>query len=147
MRSSGHQAELERQRQLIKELEDEIERLRAELQRKSRDMSLHSAGIQKQDSQMERLQRELDQLKGQPQILNRPGTGSLEADKLRQERDQLIEENKKLKALLNEESAGPSSGNIKYLKNKVLTLNPLTLNARSSIWRRHWLSWRKRDQS
>jgi len=35
----------------------------------------------------------------------------------------LIEENKKLKALLNEDSAGPSSGNAKYLKNKVRITN------------------------
>ena len=51
--------------------------------------------------------------------MNRPGTGSVELDRLRKERDSLIEENKKLKSLLNEDSAGPSSGNVKYLKNKV----------------------------
>ena len=52
-------------------------------------------------------------------MLNRPGTGSVELDRIRKERDALIEENRKLKTLLNEDSAGPSSGNLKYLKNKV----------------------------
>jgi hypothetical protein len=51
--------------------------------------------------------------------LNKPGTGSVELDRLRKERDALIEENKKLKQLMNEDSAGPTSGNAKYLKNKV----------------------------
>jgi hypothetical protein len=34
----------------------------------------------------------------------------------------LAEENKKLKTLMNEDSAGPTSGNAKYLKNKVFHL-------------------------
>lgn len=55
-------------------------------------------------------------------MLNRPGTGSMELDRLRKERDALIDENKKLKALMNEDSAGPSSGNMKYLKNKIFHL-------------------------
>lgn len=46
----------------------------------------------------------------------------METDKIRKERDALIEENKKLKALMNEDSAGPSSGNVKYLKNKVILI-------------------------
>jgi hypothetical protein len=63
--------------------------------------------------------QELQFLRGNPDVLNKPGTGSVELDRLRKERDALIEENRKLKALLNEDSAGPSSGNTKYLKNKV----------------------------
>lgn len=46
----------------------------------------------------------------------------MELDRLRKERDALIDENKKLKALMNEDSAGPSSGNMKYLKNKIFHL-------------------------
>ena len=61
-------------------------------------------------------------MKGNPNALNKPGTGSAELDKFRRERDALLDENKKLKALLNEDSAGPSSGNIKYLKNKIFHL-------------------------
>jgi len=61
-------------------------------------------------------------LRGNPDVLNKPGTGSAELDKLRRERDALIEENKKLKALMNEDSAGPSSGNMKYLKSKIFHL-------------------------
>ena len=43
----------------------------------------------------------------------------MELDRVRKERDALIEEDKKLKSLMNEDSAGPTSGNAKYLKNKV----------------------------
>lgn len=46
---------------------------------------------------------------------------------MRKEKDYLYEENKKLKALVNEDSAVPSSGNAKYLKNKVFHLEK-TLN-------------------
>jgi hypothetical protein len=58
-------------------------------------------------------------LKGNPDPLKRPGTNSAEFDQIRRERDALLDENKKLKSLMNEESAGPTSGNAKYLKNKV----------------------------
>jgi len=61
-------------------------------------------------------------LRGNPDVLNKPGTGSVEIDRVRKERDALIEENKKLKHLMNEDSAAPTSGNAKYLKNKVITI-------------------------
>ncbi len=61
-------------------------------------------------------------LKGNPDVLQKPGTASAESAALRRERDALAEENKKLKALMNEDSAGPSSGNTKYLKNKIFHL-------------------------
>ncbi len=64
-------------------------------------------------------------LKGNPQILQKPGTGSAELDKMRRERDQLLDENRKLKQMMNDDSAGPSSGNAKYLKNKVSLPIPL----------------------
>lgn len=80
---------------------------------------MHSAGVQKVDDVQERILQELTYLKGNPEILSKPGTGSAEVDKIRRERDAMIEENKKLKQLLNEDSAGPTSGNAKYLKNKV----------------------------
>jgi hypothetical protein len=38
---------------------------------------------------------------------------------VKKERDSLQEENRRLKTMLNEESAAPTSGNTKYLKNKV----------------------------
>mmetsp|Transcript_39201 Transcript_39201/g.37605 ORF Transcript_39201/g.37605 Transcript_39201/m.37605 type:complete len:100 (+) Transcript_39201:508-807(+) len=84
--------------------------------------SLHSAGVQKQDDVQDRILAELNNLKQNPDILGRPGTGSVELDKVRKERDALIDENKKMKQLLNEDSAGPSSGNVKYLKNKIFHL-------------------------
>ena len=46
-------------------------------------------------------------MKGDPVYLNRPGTGSAELDRVRRERDGLAEENRKLKALMNEDSAAP----------------------------------------
>jgi hypothetical protein len=69
--------------------------------------------------------------------LNKPGTGSAEMDRVRRERDALLEENKKMKALMNEDSAGPTSGNAKYLKNKVNIINISFILDRYSIWRRH----------
>lgn len=75
------------------------------------------------DDVQERLLREITSLKGnQNEFLNRPGTSSAELAQIRRERDALIEENKKLKTLMNEESAGPGSGGTKYLKNKVFHL-------------------------
>jgi len=44
-------------------------------------------------------------------------------EKLRRDKDALMEENRKLKSMINEDSAAPTSGNTKYLKNKVITLN------------------------
>ena len=58
---------------------------------------MHSAGVQKPDDIQERILQELTYLKGNPEILNKPGTGSVEMDRIRRERDALIEENKKLK--------------------------------------------------
>jgi hypothetical protein len=66
--------------------------------------------------------KELEYLKGNPQVLNRPGTGSQESVQLRKERDALLEENKKLRNMVNDESAGPQSGNTKYLRNKIFHL-------------------------
>lgn len=67
--------------------------------------------------------QELNYLKGNPDALQKPGTASnAEMERIRRERDALVEENKKLKALMNEDSAGPSSGNTKYLKNKIFHL-------------------------
>lgn len=80
---------------------------------------MYSAGNQKVDDVQERILQEINYLKGNPDVLNKPGTGSIELDRLRKERDAIAEENKKLKALMHEDSAGPSSGNAKYLKNKV----------------------------
>lgn len=83
---------------------------------------MHSMGVQKMDDVQERILQELTYLKGNPDVLQKPGTASAETGALRRERDALAEENKKLKALMNEDSAGPSSGNAKYLKNKIFHL-------------------------
>ena len=93
----------------------------ASAQRKSVG-SMHSMGVQKVDDIQERIFQELNYLKGNPDVLNRPGTASAEVTQIKRERDALAEENKKLKTLMNEESAGPTSGNTKYLKNKVFHL-------------------------
>jgi len=39
----------------------------------------------------------LEYLKGNPQILSKPGTGNAESMQLRKERDTLLEENKKMR--------------------------------------------------
>ncbi len=62
----------------------------------------------------------MNYLKGNPEVLNKPGTShGAELDRLRKEKDLLMEENRKLKSMINEDSAAPTSGNAKYLKNKV----------------------------
>lgn len=76
--------------------------------------------------------------------MSKPGTASMELDRVRKERDALIEENKKLKQLMNEDSAGPTSGNAKYLKNKVRYLFIFKL-CRYSTQKRHWHNWKKKD--
>ena len=53
-------------------------------------------------------------------MLAKPGTShGAELERVRKERDALIDENRKLKTMINEDSAAPTSGNAKYLKNKV----------------------------
>ena len=41
---------------------------------------------------------------------------------MREERDFLAGENRKLQQLLTEDSAGPTSGNVKYMKTKIFHL-------------------------
>lgn len=57
-----------------------------------------------------------------PAPLSRPGTSSGDVIELRNQRDQLLEENKRLKSILYEDSAAPSSGNVKYMKQKIYAL-------------------------
>lgn len=67
-------------------------------------------------------------MKGNPEVLNKPGTShGAELERLRKERDQFAEENRKLKNMINEDSAAPTSGNTKYLKNKVILFLPYLL--------------------
>lgn len=120
---------MQRLRSTINDLNAQIADLKKQLQlalqdpRKSVPASVHSFGAQKMDDIQERLLQEITYLKGnQKDILNRPGTSSAELAQVRRERDALIEENKKLKTLMNEESAGPGSGGTKYLKNKIFHL-------------------------
>jgi coiled-coil domain-containing protein 78 len=84
---------------------------------------MHSAGVQKVDDVQERILQELSFLKQNPEVINRPGTAQgYEVEKLRKEKDSLMEENRKLKSMINEDSAAPTSGNTKYLKNKIFHL-------------------------
>jgi hypothetical protein len=84
---------------------------------------MHSAGVQKVDDVQERILQELSFLKQNPEVINRPGTAQgFEVEKLRREKDSLMEENRKLKSMINEDSAAPTSGNTKYLKNKIFHL-------------------------
>lgn len=81
---------------------------------------MYSAAIQKQDDIQERILQELAYLRGNPEVLAKPGTShGAELERVRKERDALIDENRKLKTMINEDSAAPTSGNAKYLKNKV----------------------------
>ena len=61
-------------------------------------------------------------MKGDKTPLGRPGTASEEVWKLRDEWDYLAGENWKLQQLLTEDSAGPTSGNVKYMKQKIFHL-------------------------
>ncbi|TNV72957.1 hypothetical protein FGO68_gene13342 [Halteria grandinella] len=112
-------------RQLEKAQREIAEARRAQAESARKSISLHSAGVQKDDaSTQDRILQELNYLKQNPQVLQKPGTShGAELDRLRRERDSLIEENRKLKALINEDSAGPTSGNAKYLKNKIFHLD------------------------
>ncbi|CDW90229.1 kinesin-like protein [Stylonychia lemnae] len=129
-KSAINDPEMLRLKTYIQDLEQQISDLKRALQmaqlqqndpRKSL-ASMHSMGVQKVDDIQERLLQEITYLKGNQDFLNKPGTGSAEVAQIRRERDALNEENKKLKALMNEDSAGPSSGNAKYLKNKIFHL-------------------------
>ena len=89
---------------------------------------MHSAAVQKTDDIQERILQELSYLRGNPEVLAKPGTShGAELDKVRRERDGLIDENRKLKSMINEDSAAPTSGNAKYLKNKVRALSILLI--------------------
>ena len=81
----------------------------------------------------EELMREIENLKGtQQRVMSRPGTASAEVGQIRQERDNLMIENKNLKSQIAQQNssmkdmlsqgqgpAGPSSGNNKALASKV----------------------------
>ena len=59
-------------------------------------------------------------MKGNPQALSKPGTShGAELERIRREKEALEDENRKLKSMIHEDSAAPTSGNAKYLKNKV----------------------------
>jgi len=71
----GNDPELERQRAYIRQLEQEIESLKRQLESRTA-ASKHSAGIQKTDDVQERILQELNYLKGNDEALRKPGTGS-----------------------------------------------------------------------
>ena len=112
------QSEIDRLKRKNRTLEEEV--------RKAGDhvaVSKHSASAKSRDGEMQaKILRELEYLKGNPDVLKKPGTASIEVEKLRKERDALYKENLKLQNFIGQESAGPQSGNVKYLKTKIFHL-------------------------
>jgi hypothetical protein len=114
---------MKRQMSSAQNNQKEIAELKRQLQAAkaatSNDPSMYAAA-QKQDDIQERILQELAYLRNNPEVLAKPGTShGAELERVRKERDTLIDENRKLKTMINEDSAAPTSGNAKYLKNKV----------------------------
>ena len=117
--------------EFVKQQQSEIDRLKfknrnleSELRHAGDKVMNMSVGAKSGEVDMQaKLLRELENLKGNPDILRRPGTASSEVVKLRKERDELLRENLKLQNYVGEDnSAGPQSGNAKYLKTKLFHL-------------------------
>jgi hypothetical protein len=62
--------------------------------------SVKSGGRGSDAELQNKMLKEIEYLKGNPNVLNRPGTSSSEVNNLRGERDMLLEENKKLKSIV-----------------------------------------------
>jgi cell division protein FtsB len=115
----------EDENEFVKQQVSEIERLKSK--NRMLEENLRTTGNQaiKEGAQGDvqtKILRELEYLKGSNSSLNRPGSSSEEVRKLRDERDYLANENRKLQQLVTEDSAGPTSGNVKYLKQKIFHL-------------------------
>lgn len=112
------QSEIDRLKRKNRGLEDEIKTTKDDAMTKK-----YSSSSKNRDGEMQqKILRELEYLKGNPEVLKKPGTASIEVEKLRKERDALLKENLKLQNFVGEESAGPQSGNVKYLKSKIFHL-------------------------
>ena len=118
--------------EFVKQQQNEIERLKKKNRNLEEEIGAaqgkamtqkYSSSSKRGDGEMQqKILRELEYLKGNPEVLKKPGTASLEVEKLRKERDALLKENVKLQNYVGEESAGPQSGNVKYLKSKIFYL-------------------------
>jgi len=131
----------EDENEFVKQQSSEIEWLKAKsrmLEENLRSASNASIKTGTQGDVQSKILKELEYLKGDKSPLQRPGTATEEVWKLREERDYLANENRKLQQLVTEDSAGPTSGNVKYLKQKVSSLT-LDLSFRKRIseaWKR-----------
>jgi len=119
--------------EFVKQQQSEIDRLKRKnrsLEENSRNAgdrmieTKHGEYGKSNDANMQsRILKELEYLKGNPDVLKKPGTASIEVEKLRSERDALYKENLKLQNFVGQESAAvPHSGNQKYLKTKIFHL-------------------------
>lgn len=120
--------------EFVKQQQSEIERLKIKNRNLESEVRRGGAGSADEysrsipkskgrDSDMQsKILRELEYLKGNPDVLKKPGTASMEVEKLRKERDNLYKENLKLQNFIGQESAGPQSGNLKYMKTKIFHL-------------------------
>jgi hypothetical protein len=86
VRSSHNGAELEKQREYIQQLESQIENLKNQMNQQVQRqqtgksaVSMHSFGGQKTDDVQQRILEEIQFLKGNPDVLQKPGTGSQES--------------------------------------------------------------------
>lgn len=73
-----------------RKLEEEIKLLQDQMMNQTSHMLRDEKDIQK------RIVSEIEFLKGKPDVLERPGTGDLNLENLRKERNELQEENRKL---------------------------------------------------
>lgn len=118
--------------EFVKQQQSEIDRLKKKNRfleedlknaaNKSFSKAPASGGMSGDGAMQAKLLQELENLRGKPELLKKPGTASIEVDKLRKERDALYKENLKLQNYIGQESAGPQSGNAKYLKTKIFHL-------------------------
>jgi hypothetical protein len=117
--------------EFVRQQQSEIDRLKMKNRNLEEDMrnannssTMHKYSTPKsKDGDMQsKILKELEYLKGNPDVLKKPGTASIEVEKLRKERDNLYKENLKLQNFIGQESAGPQSGNAKYMKTKIFHL-------------------------
>ena len=82
--------EVEKLKRRNRKLEEEIKILQDQLMNQTNVLLRDEKDIQK------RIVSEIEFLKGKPEILERPGTGDVNVENLRKERNELQEENRRL---------------------------------------------------
>jgi len=112
------QSEIDRLKLKNRNLEDEVRKAGDTSAKMKHLPASHESG----GAMQAQILRELEFLKGNPDVLKKPGTASIEVEKLRKERDNLYKENLKLQNFIGKESGGPQSGNVKYMKTKIFHL-------------------------